>query len=166
MNSMIKCVQSSDSQIPQVAILQIHPGAVIPAESLLALSKRFIFKRWFVRIFLLPSVKGVSDYPRSLPDNFIGVDLSRAVDARAFHIQHRAAAGVVQGVPVIRYAGDAAAPAACISWHPWTIFGFFVGTLYCLSLATHCLWDLLQAICDKNRLRCMLQACGSRSLSL
>ena len=115
MNSMIKCVQSSDSQIQQVTIPLIRPGAVIPAESLLALSKRFIFKKWFVRIFLLPSVKGVSDYPRSLPDNFIGVDLSRAVDARAFYIQHRAAAGFVQGVPFIRYAGDTKASAACIS---------------------------------------------------
>ena len=44
MNSMIKCVQSSDSQIQQATIPQIRPGAVIPAESLLALSKRFISK--------------------------------------------------------------------------------------------------------------------------
>ena len=92
------------------------------------MSKRLIFERRFVRIFLLPSVNGVSSYPRSLPDNFIGVDLSRAADARAFDIQHRAAAGFVLGVLVIRCAGDIEALAACISGHQWTIFGFFVST--------------------------------------
>ena len=50
------------------------------------------------------------------------------MDARAFDIQHRAAAGFVLGVLVIRCAGDIEALAACISGHLWTIFGFFVST--------------------------------------
>ena len=166
MNSMIKCVQSSESQVQWGCDPLDPPGAVIPAESLLALSRRFIIKGWFVRTFFAAERRA---YPITLDlaDNFIGAGLSRAEDARAFDIQHRAAAGFVPGVPVIRYAGDTSAPAANAAHGPYGPFSDSSSVHLLSDLATQCLWDASsRRFATKTASGVYCKASGSRSLSL